>query len=106
MTLIRSDEHGLYANVGGYKARPLPRNPHETNGYQHISGMNGRVFVFDGISRYKVGASPVASHWGGSPLVRVGDEIWWACEFTDATARVLEREKARIANLKTAKTAI
>ncbi len=49
MSKIYQDEKGLYANVGGWVARPV-----------------------DNVSAFSVGDEPTGKHFGGSPIIGMG----------------------------------
>ena len=64
MAIIREDKHGLYVKVGGYIARPI-----FPAGYQH---------VHDDGSEYEAGDKVHGRHVYAGPLIKVGDETWFA----------------------------
>jgi len=93
MAIIRRDHHGFYANVNGKKARPLPQHAHHAAGYRHLQELKGKSFVWDGVTRYIVGQNVPARQYPQSLHVRIGDEMWWACENTDEMQRVIDRQR-------------
>jgi hypothetical protein len=80
MTLIREDEHGLYVRVGGYVARPQITN--NALAYVLLHRLTPTSF--------SAGDGTKAHHLAGSPLVKVGDELWFThgeSLFWDETAK-------------------
>ena len=65
MAIIRKDENGLYAKVGGWIARP----PME-KGYYQVNGKSQLISVQ--VTKFKEGEKVVGYHFGGSS--RIGME--------------------------------
>lgn len=73
--LIREDEDGLYANVGGWKVRPF------------VGSTNKRLPN----TTLKAGDHATASHSGG-PWARVGGIHWWIERESDATIATRKKQ--------------
>lgn len=64
MNTVHADIHGLFVRAGGYVFRPV-----FPVGYQHV--------YKDGTA-LPVGAKVKATHQGGTPLAKVGNETWFS----------------------------